>query len=425
MNSTWTILENSTGEIKVSCVGELWQQAQQRAFKKLARNVKVPGFRGGKAPLDMIKRQIDNQSLLVEAVESVAGDLLMEALKEHEIELVARPELAIDALSTEAAELTFKCIIKPEVTLGAYRNVLCVKDEVRISEEDVDEQVNKLRENYAELALKETGEVCQGDTAVIDFTGYLDGVAFDNGAAENYPLEIGAGNFVPGFEEGIVGMKNGETKDINVTFPDDYQSADLAGKAVVFKVKVNEIKEKILPFIDDDFAKNLEREGVSNLADLRQSIYQSLLTGATKKAEEKFRNDLFDLICSDAKVEIPQIMIDDEKDYLHQDFIRRLSSQGINEELYYSLSGNTKEQLLEQLAKDAADKVKLRLVLEAIAKAENLEVAPEEVESEYQKIAEQYEKEVTEIKETIAYENLALDLQLRKAMDIVIDTAAK
>ncbi len=423
MNSTWTALENSTGEIKVTCSGEVWQQAQEKAFKKIARNVKVPGFRGGKAPLEMIKKQIDDKNVLIEAVESLAGEFLMAAIKEHNLSLVARPELEIDALSKESTALTFKCVVKPEVTLGKYKDVFCAKDEVRISEEDIDGQVDKLRENLAELLLKESGEVAQGDTAVIDFKGFLDGVEFENGSAENYPLEIGSGNFVPGFEEQIVGMKNEEEKDIEVIFPEDYQSKHLAGKPVTFKVKVNEIKEKILPFADDDFAQGLKREGVSNLAELRQSIYNSLLATATKKAEDKFRNDLFDLIVNDAKVEVPQVMIDDETEYLYNDFINRISSQGINEELYFQLSGQSKESLMEQFKIDGANKVKLRLVLEAIANKEALEVEDSEVEDEYQKIAAQYQKEVKEIKETIRVNDLRLDLKLRKAMDIVVNSA--
>jgi len=423
MNSTWTALENSTGEIKVTCSGEAWQKAQEKAFKKIASKVKVPGFRGGKAPLEMIKKQIDDKTVLIEAVESLAGELLLDAIKEHDLSLVARPELEIDSLGKESADLTFKCVVKPEVSLGAYKNVFCAKDEVKVSEEDIDAQVDKLRENLAELLLKENGEVTSGDTAVIDFKGFLEGEEFENGSAENYPLEIGSGNFVPGFEEQILGMRNEEEKDIEVVFPEDYQSKHLAGKPVTFKVKVNEIKEKILPFADDDFAKGLEREGVSNLAELRQSIYNNLLASATKKAEDKFRNELFDLIVNDAKVEVPQVMIDDEADYLYSDFINKISAQGFNEELYFQLSGQNKESLMEQFRTDGHNKVKLRLVLEAIANQEAIEVEDSEVEDEYQKIADQYQRDIKEIKDSIRSNDLQLDLKLRKAMDIVINSA--
>ena len=425
MSSTWTKLENSTGEIKVSCMDKMWQDAQEKAFKKLAQKVKVPGFRSGKAPLDLIRKQIDEQNILIEAVESVAGELLLAALKQHEIDLVARPELSIDRMSKEVVDFTFKCTIKPDVVLGEYKNVVCIKDEVKVDEKEIDEQIDHLKENFAELALKETGTVNNGDTVVLDFKGLLNDVAFEGGTAENYNLEVGSGSFIPGFEEQLIGLKSGESKDIDVTFPQDYQAEDLAGKPVVFKVDIKEIKEKILPIVDDEFAKNAGVKDVTNLAELRQSIYDNLKTKKAKETEDKFRNELFDLITSDCQVEIPQIMIDDEKEYMYQDFINRLARQGYNEELYFQITGMDKEAMMLQYSVDAESKVKLRLVLEAIAKKEEIVVESSEVETEYQNIAESYQRDIEEIKKSIEYETLELDIKLKKAMDIVVNSAVK
>ena len=425
MNSTWTALENSTGEIKVSTQGDIWKKAQEQAFKKLAKKVKIAGFRSGKAPLDMVKKQIEENSVLMEAAEDVAGELLMEALKEHDLTLVARPELKIDGISKEKADFTFNCTVKPDVTLGEYRSLQVTREEVKVEDSQIDQQIEIMRENYAELVLKEEGEAKEGDTVVIDFKGFLDNEEFEGGTADNYPLEIGSHSFIPGFEEQLIGIKSGDKKDIEVTFPEDYQAENLAGKPVVFKVEAKEIKEKILPLVDDDFAKSLNMKDVTNLAELRQSVYDRLLAQAERSTEDKFRNTLITTLLDNCACDIPTVMTDQESEYLHKKFNDDLSQQGFSEELYCQYTGQTPEAMHEQFQREAVNKVKLRLVLGAIAKKEELTVEAVEVDKEYEEIAAKYKVELSEVIKLIDRQDLEDDIKMRKAMEIVETTAGK
>ena len=240
--STWTLKEKSTGELKVTIEGENWKTAQTKAFNKLAKELEIPGFRKGSVPAAMAKKYVPTQKIMLEAVEHCAQDLLDAGIEEHSLWPISRPELNVEEISEEAATMSFTFAIKPEVKLGEYKGLAYEVEETSVSEEEVEAELKRIQENFAELEVKEDGEVENGDTAVIDFEGFKDGVAFEGGKGENYPLEIGSNSFIPGFEEQVIGMKKEETKDINVTFPENYQAAELAGQPVVFKVTVHEIK---------------------------------------------------------------------------------------------------------------------------------------------------------------------------------------
>ncbi|MFV0254884.1 MAG: trigger factor, partial [Erysipelotrichaceae bacterium] len=244
MSSKFKKLENSTGEILVTSSGETWKKAQTKVFNKVVSETKIDGFRKGKAPKHLVEKQINKQALLSEAVEEVASELLIEAIKEHDLQIISRPELDIVAISEEAADLKFVVALKPDVTLGDYKGLEIKREKVSVKKADIDKEIEKLREEFAELLLKEEGSVVNGDTAVINFEGFLDDVAFEGGKGENHPLEIGSGSFIPGFEEQLIGLKSGDKKDVKVTFPEAYQAEHLAGKEVTFKVDVLEIKEK-------------------------------------------------------------------------------------------------------------------------------------------------------------------------------------
>lgn len=419
MSSKFTKLENSTGEILVTCDGDTWKKAQEKVFNKVVDNTKVDGFRKGKAPKNIVEKQINKQALFTEAVDEVASNILFEAIKEHDLQVISRPELDIVSVTEEKVDLKFIVTLKPEVTLGDYKGLKIKKEKAYVTDDDVDGEVDKLRSELAELLLKEEGEVVLGDTAVIDFKGFLGDEAFEGGSGENYPLEIGSGSFIPGFEEQIVGLKTGDSKDVNVTFPEAYQAEHLAGKDVVFKVDVKEIKEKVLPEVNDELAANANLPEVKTVDELKKSIRSKLETQAEAKVEEKYQSEIANKITESAKVDIPAAMISQETEFMYNDFVSRLQQQGYNEELYFSISGQTKEQLLEQFKEDSQAKVKLRLVLEEIAKKEDLKVNEEEVEKEYNNIAEQYHMELDKVKEVLDNAQVSYDLKLRKAIELV------
>ena len=242
MGSKWELKEKSTGELVATVEGETWKSAQKKAFNKIKRNINIPGFRKGQAPVALIKKQVPVQNILMDAVEEIANQVLSESVEEHDLWLVARPTLSIDEINEEKVILKFICAVKPEVKLGEYKNLPVKKKATRVTQKEIDAEVERLRERYADMEIKEDGTVENGDTAVIDFEGFKDDVAFEGGKGEDYPLEIGSGSFIPGFEEQLIGMSKGESRDINVTFPENYGAADLAGQPAVFKVTVKDIK---------------------------------------------------------------------------------------------------------------------------------------------------------------------------------------
>ncbi|SJZ91430.1 trigger factor [Anaerorhabdus furcosa] len=422
--STWNIIEKSKGELKVTIEGQAWKDAQVKAFDKLAKNVEIPGFRKGHAPKNMIEKSVSQNNVMIEAIESVANQLLQEGIKEYDLWPVARPELAIDDMNEDKADIRFIIVVKPEVTLGEYKGLPYAEDASEVADDEVNAELAKLQENYADMITKE-GAVENGDTAVIDFEGFKDDIAFEGGKAEGHHLVIGSGSFIPGFEEQLIGAVAGDEKDINVVFPENYHAEELKGAPVVFKVKVNEVKSKQLPELNDEFAKDVNAPNVETLEDLKNLIKKDLGENKKTEVENKAMNDLITKVVEGATVDIPQEMIEDETNQLVNDFANRLQQQGFALDQFMQMTGQTIEQIREQMGKDAENKVKLRLVLEAIAKAEKIEVSDDEVEKEYQAIADQYKMEIAKVKELISTLSLSEDIRIRKAYDLIKDTATK
>ena len=423
--STWTLKEKSTGELKVTIEGENWKTAQTKAFNKLAKELEIPGFRKGSVPAAMAKKYVPAQKIMLEAVEHCAQDLLDAGIEEHSLWPISRPELNVEEISEEAATMSFTFAIKPEVKLGEYKGRAYEVEETSVSEEEVEAELKRIQENFAELEVKEDGEVENGDTAVIDFEGFKDGVAFEGGKGENYPLEIGSNSFIPGFEEQVIGMKKEETKDINVTFPENYQAAELAGQPVVFKVTVHEIKAKVLPELNDDLAKDVNAPNVETMDDLKALIRKNQEEQKQQNAENEATNKLISTVVDACEVEIPEVMIKNETDDMIQDYANRLQQQGISLTQFFQITGQSEETLREQMAKDAESKVKLRLVLDAIATQENLEVGEEDIDTEYGLIASQYNMEKEKVKELIQASSISYDVRLRKALDLIKDSTNK
>lgn len=426
MSSTWELKEHSTGEIIATVSGETWKKAQDKAFHKLAQKVQLPGFRKGKVPANVLKRSINPQNVMYEAVDEVAGDALMDAISEHDLKVVGRPSLDIESMDEETVTLKFMVSVKPEVKLGEYRNLDVKKAAVTVSDDEVNEQIKHIQERNADFMIREDEEAVQnGDTAVIDFEGFKDGVAFEGGAGTDYPLEIGSGAFIPGFEEQLIGMKKDETKEIQVTFPKEYQAADLAGQDAVFKVTVHEIKYKQLPEFTDEMVKEQKIEGVDSVAAFKEYTLKNLSDQKERQADEAFTNDLLTQVVANAEMDIPQVMIDEECDSMINDFANRLQSQGYSLDAYMKLTNMTTEAMREQFAMDAKNKIAARLVLEAIAEAEHLEISDEEIENEWETIAKTYSMEAEQVKQLISKDAVSYDLRMRKALELIKETAGK
>ena len=425
MSSKWELKEKSTGELVATVEGEDWKQAQKKAFNKIKKNINIPGFRKGQAPAALIKKQIPAQNILMDAVEAVANDVLSDGVEEHKLVLVDRPELRIDEINEEKVILKFICAVKPEVKLGDYKGLPIKKKATRVTQKDIDAEVERLQQRYADMVVKEEGNVESGDTAVIDFEGFKDGVAFDGGKAESYPLEIGSGAFIPGFEDQLIGMAKEETKDINVTFPEDYQVAELSGQPVVFKVTVHEIKTKVLPEANDELIKEAKIKDVETMEDYRAYVKKNLSERKDRENEENFTNELLEKVVANAEVEIPDAMIERETDEMVREITQRLSAQGFTLEQFAQVTGQDEEKIRAEVRQDAEKKVRVRLVLEAVAEAEQFEISDEEIDAELKAIADQYSMQIEQVRNLISHDAVSYDLRQRKALELIKETAGK
>ena len=425
MSSKWELKEKSTGELVATVEGEDWKQAQKKAFNKIKKNINIPGFRKGQAPAALIKKQIPAQNILMDAVGAVANDVLSDGVEEHKLVLVDRPELRIDEINEEKVILKFICAVKPEVKLGDYKGLPIKKKATRVTQKDIDAEVERLQQRYADMVVKEEGNVESGDTAVIDFEGFKDGVAFDGGKAESYPLEIGSGAFIPGFEDQLIGMAKEETKDINVTFPEDYQVAELAGQPVVFKVTVHEIKTKVLPEANDELIKEAKIKDVETMEDYRAYVKKNLSERKDRENEENFTNELLEKVVANAEVEIPDAMIERETDEIVREITQRLSAQGFTLEQFAQVTGQDEEKIRAEVRQDAEKKVRVRLVLEAVAEAEQFEISDEEIDAELKAIADQYSMQIEQVRNLISHDAVSYDLRQRKALELIKETAGK
>lgn len=412
-------IENAKVELKVTLEGEKWETAKNKSFDKIASKVEIKGFRKGQAPKNLVRKQINEQQIILEAVESLAQGALINAIEEHHVELIDRPELKIDTLTNEKAEITFVCAVKPDVTLGQYKGLGYSVEEATVTDEDVENEISKIKEQKAELEIKEDGLVENGDTVVIDYAGFKDGVAFDGGTAENQELVIGSNTFIPGFEEQLIGMKSEEEKEINVKFPEDYHAEDLKGADAMFKVTVHEIKTKVLPELDEEIISSLNIKDVKTEEELRNYIKDALLKNRQNENENKATDELLDKVCEAATVEIPEVMIENEVTDMLKEYEQRLMQQGLKLEQFYQFTGQTEADLRSNMRIDAEKKVKLRLVLEEVAKAENVEVTKEDINAEYENIANQYGMKTEDVMKYIPEDNISYDLKLRKALEIL------
>ncbi|KOS24766.1 trigger factor [Bacillus anthracis] len=425
MAAKWEKLEGNVGVLTIEVDAKEVNNSIDAAFKKVVKTINVPGFRKGKMPRPLFEQRFGIESLYQDALDIILPKAYGEAIDEAGIFPVAHPEIDIEKFEKNANLIfTAKGTAKPEVKLGEYKGLAEEKVETTVTDEDVENELKSLQERQAELVVKEEGTVENGDTAVIDFEGFVDGEAFEGGKGENYSLAIGSGTFIPGFEEQVIGLKSGESKDVEVSFPEEYHAAELAGKPATFKVTVHEIKTKELPELNDEFAKEAD-EAVATLDELKAKLRTNLEEGKKHEAEHKVRDEVVELAAANAEIDIPEAMIDTELDRMVREFEQRLSQQGMNLELYYQFTGTDADNLKEQMKEDAQKRVRINLVLEAIIEAENIEVTEEEVTAEVEKMAEMYGMPVDAIKQALgSVDALAEDLKVRKAVDFLVENAA-
>ena len=404
-------------EFTVKIGGEEWEKAQNDAFVKRNKNAKIDGFRPGKAPKDVFIKHYGKESLYFDAADSLLQTAYSKMLEKEKVVPVTEPKVDIKNINETGVEYIFTVITKPEVKIKKYKGLGVKKEVVKVSKEEIDHEIEHLLERYTELVTKE-GKVEKGNVAVIDFEGFKDGKAFDGGKGENYSLEIGSNTFIPGFEDQLIGMKTGEEKEINVTFPKDYGEKSLAGCPVVFKVKVNEIKEKQSRELDKEFFLDLAMDGVDSKETLEQQIKETIKARKDTDAENKYVDDLLSKVAENTEVEIPEEMIDDEVHRLIHRFEEQLRMQGISLDLYYEFTKTTHEDLHKQMEGEARKNVLYRLILEELVKIEKVEVTLEDGEAEADKLALKYNmKKEDLLKEFGGLEMIMYDLEVRKVFD--------
>lgn len=403
---------------------ETIQKGIDHAFTRTQKRISVPGFRKGHVPRTIFNQMYGEESLYQDALNDVLPDAYEAAIKEAGIEPVDQPQVNVESMEKgQPWTLTATVAVKPEVTLGDYKGMEVPEQDTSVSDADVDSELENKRQQQAELVLKEDEAAADGDTVVIDYEGTVDGEKFDGGSADNYSLVLGSGSFIPGFEDQLVGHKADEDVDVNVTFPEDYHAKDLAGKDALFKVKIHEVKEKQLPELDDEFAKDVD-EDVETLAELKDKVKKQLQDQKEAAAKAAIEDAAIEAAVANAETEeIPQAMLDDDTNRQLQQYLAGMQQQGINPQMYFQITNTTEDDLRKQFADDAAKRVKTNLVLEAVVKDANLSATDEDVQNEIADLAKQYGMDEEAVSKALTRDMLEHDIEIKKAVDLIADSA--
>ncbi|MEB6200347.1 trigger factor [Mammaliicoccus fleurettii] len=424
MTATWEKNEGNQGLLTVTVPKEEVDKGLDKAFKKVVKQINVPGFRKGKMPRPLFEQRFGVESLYQDALDFILPEAYGNAVEEAEINPVDRPEIDVTQME-KGKELIFEATVtvEPEVELGDYKGLAIEKQDREVTDEEFDKALEEAVSRQAELTVKE-GEIAQGDVVNINFDGYVDGEAFEGGQAEGYDLEIGSGSFIPGFEEQLIGLKASDSKEVVVTFPEEYHAEELAGKEATFKCDINEVKSKEIPELDDELAQELD-ESVKTVDEYKEKLRKDLADAKLNQAEATEKEEAITKASDNATVEIPEAMINTELDRMMQEFEQRISQQGLNLELYYQFSGQSEEELKAQMKEDAEKRVKTNLTLRAIADAENIEVSDSDVEAELTKMSEQFGLSVEDIKSTLGNNDILVnDLKIQKVIDLLVAESA-
>lgn len=411
-------MEKNVHEITIKINGKDWEAALDKAFKKKNKDVKIDGFRKGAAPKDIFIKKFGIESLFMDAVDASVDKAYKNALEELKITPIIEPKLDVKKVDKDGVEFNFTIIERPEVTLGEYKNLKIKRETAKATKEEIAEEIEKLRDQLAEIVVKE-GKIAKKDTAVIDFKGFVDKKELEGGNGENFPLEIGSHSFIPGFEEGLIGLSAGETKTLNLKFPEDYVE-DLKGKEVVFEVTVNEVKTRQLPEINEDFFKDLGFKEMKTKEELESEVEKTIISRKEADLEDKHIEACLDKASSNMKLKLNEEIIDDEIHHMIHQFEEKLKTQGLNLEQYYQFSGMNHEKLHEQMEEEATKRVKYRYLIEAVAEKEKIEVTEKEAKDKAKEMADNYGITVDELLK--AYGSLEIvkyDIKMHKALEII------
>ena len=418
-------MEKNMAKLTIEVSAEELDKAMQNAYLKARGKISIPGFRKGKAPRKMIEQMYGKGIFLEDAANALIPEHYSKALEECDLEIVSQPEIDVtQAEPGKAFIFTAEVAVKPEVTLGEYKGVEVPKSETEVTDEDIDAEIKKEQEKNSRTVTVEDRGAENGDITTIDFEGFVDGVAFEGGKGTDYPLTLGSGSFIPGFEDQLVGAKAGDHVEVNVTFPEEYQAAELAGKAAVFQCDVKKVETKELPELDDDFAQDVSE--FDTLAEYREDVKKNLTEKKEKEARAAKENTAVDKAIENAEMEIPDAMINTQVRQMMNDFASRMQSQGLTMEQYFQFTGMTAEKMQEEMKPQALKRIQTRLVLEKIAETENIEVSEDEVNEEIGKMAEMYKMEADKLKELLGdreLEQMKKDMAVQKAVTLVADEA--
>ncbi|EKO0721563.1 trigger factor [Staphylococcus pseudintermedius] len=424
MTATWEKKEGNEGLLQVSVPAEEVDKALDQAFKKVVKQLNVPGFRKGKVPRQIFEQRFGVEALYQDAVDILLPKAYSEAVQETGINPVDQPEIEVTQIEKDQP-FTFDAtvIVEPEVQLGDYKGLEIEKQNTEVTEDEFNKAVEQRLDAMTDMVVKEDGQVEEGDTVNLDFDGYVDGEQFEGGQAEGYDLEIGSGMFIPGFEEQLVGLKVGEEKEVEVTFPEQYHAEELAGKPAVFKTKINEIKAKEVPELDDELASELD-SNANNVEEFKANLRQQLEEQKKTDAENAQKEEAITLATDNATIDIPEAMVRTEQDRMMSEFAQRIQQQGLDLNTYFQISGQSEDDLREQMKEDAELRVKTNLTLAAIADAENIEVTDEDVDKELETMSEQFNISVEDIKKTLGNTDLVKnDVRVKKVINLLVDEA--
>ncbi len=406
-------------EIEIKLNKEEWTDILKKAFNKKKKDIQIDGFRKGSVTWDLFLKKIGIETLYSEGVDIALDDYYDKALKEADIVPVVPANVDIKEINQDGLTIVYKFISKPEIKLGEYKNLGIKKEKAKVTKEEINEELENLRNRFAEIIVKENGSVVKGNTAVIDFKGVVDGEVLEGGTGENYPLEIGSNTFIPGFEDGIVGMKVGETKDLNLKFPENYTDS-LKNKDVVFTVTLKEIKERVLPEVNEDFYKDLGYDDVKTKEELEEKIKEHLLEHKNQDVENKYLDEIIKKAVSNMEVEINDEIIHEEIHRMINQYSEQLKQQGLSLEQYLEFTKSTMENLEEQMKEPAIERIKERYLLESVSEKENITVTKKEVEEDIKKVSEMYQMESDEFLEAIGgFEVMEYDSKMRKTLEFL------
>lgn len=400
---------------------EEWTSALDKAFEKKVKNLKVDGFREGKCPRNIFEKKFGVESLYDEAIDIIMPNLYKDTIKESKLQPVVQPLVDVVNISKDGVEFKFTIITAPDVKVNKYTNLKVKKENVKVSKEEVDAEINRLRDQYAEIEIK-NGKIEKGDTAVIDFEGFKDGVAFEGGKGENYPLEIGSNTFIPGFEDALIGLSDGDTKDIELTFPEDYPSDELKGEKVVFKVTIHEVKTRVLPEINEEFFDDLGLENVNSKEELEKHCKEELESKKKNEIDNKFLDDLLEKVRENTEIELAEEIVHDEIHRMIDTYNQRLQMQGLNINQYLEFTKKTMEDLESELEDEAKKNVSYRYMIEEIANLEKIDPSDSDVDDEINRLAKQYQMTNEELIKAFGSKDVVkYDLKMRRTIEFLKD----